>query len=256
MAGCPGRPCRRTVEDMIEVQQLTKRYGPRNAVEDLTFSVRPGSVTGFLGPNGAGKSTTIRMLLALTTPTSGRALVNGRPYKTLRQPLREAGALVDAAGLHGGRTAYRHLHWLAASNGLDRRRIAEVLDQVGLTNVAGRRVRGFSLGMRQRLGIAAALLGDPPTLVLDEPVNGLDPEGVHWIRTLMRGLAAEGRTILVSSHLISELALTADRLLVIGGGRLLADDTVEGFSHGHPTLEDAYFTRTAGAVAYRSGGGR
>jgi ABC-2 type transport system ATP-binding protein len=241
---------------MIEVQHLTKRYGPRNAVEDLTFTVRPGTVTGFLGPNGAGKSTTIRMLLALTTPTSGRALVNGRAYKTLRQPLREAGALVDAAGLHGGRTAYRHLHWLVASNGLDRRRVDEVLDQVGLTGVAGRRVRGFSLGMRQRLGIAAALLGDPPTLVLDEPVNGLDPEGVHWIRALMRGLAAEGRTILVSSHLISELALAADRLLVIGGGKLLADDTVEAFSHGHATLEHAYFACTAGAVAYRSGGAR
>jgi ABC-2 type transport system ATP-binding protein len=241
---------------MIEVHQLTKRYGPRSAVENLTFSVRPGSVTGFLGPNGAGKSTTIRMLLALTTPTSGRAMINGRPYKTLRQPLREAGALVDAAGLHSGRTAYRHLHWLAASNGLGRRRIDEVLDLCGLTSVARRRVRGFSLGMRQRLGIAAALLGDPPTLVLDEPVNGLDPEGVRWIRALMRGLAAEGRTILVASHLISELALAADRLLVIGGGRLLADDTLAAFSHGHATLEDAYLACTAEAVAYRSGGGR
>jgi ABC-2 type transport system ATP-binding protein len=241
---------------MIEVQQLTKRYGPRAAVEGLTFSVRPGSVTGFLGPNGAGKSTTIRMLLALTTPTSGRALINGRPYRTLREPLREAGALVDAAGLHPGRTAYRHLHWLAASNGLNRRRVDEVLDLVGLSSVAGRRVRGFSLGMRQRLGIAAALLGDPPTLLLDEPVNGLDPEGVHWIRVLLRGLAAEGRTILVSSHLISELALAADRLLVIGGGRLLADETLEAFSDGHATLEDAYFACTAGTAAYRSGGAR
>ncbi|MEV6850671.1 ATP-binding cassette domain-containing protein [Actinoplanes sp. NPDC051411] len=241
---------------MIEVKQLTKRYGSRRAVEDLTFSVSPGSVTGFLGPNGAGKSTTIRALLALTTPTSGRALVNGRPYKTLREPLREAGALVDAAGLHGGRTAYRHLHWLAATNGLDRRLIDEVLDRAGLTSVAGRRVHSFSLGMRQRLGIAAALLGDPPTLILDEPVNGLDPEGVPWIRALMRGLADEGRTILVSSHLISELALVADRLLVIGGGRLLADDTVKAFSRGHATLEDAYFACTAGAVAYHSGGTR
>jgi ABC-2 type transport system ATP-binding protein len=256
VAGRPARPRHRTVEHMIEVQQLTKRYGPRTAVEDLTFAVRPGGVTGFLGPNGAGKSTTIRMILALTTPTSGQALVNGRPYRTLREPLREAGALVDAAGLHGGRTASRHLRWLAASNGLDRRRVDEVLDRVGLTDVADRRVRGFSLGMRQRLGIAAALLGDPATLILDEPVNGLDPEGVHWIRTVLRGLAAEGRTVLVSSHLISELALTADRLLVIGGGRLLADDTVEAFSHGHATLEDAYFARTAGAVAYRSGGAR
>jgi ABC-2 type transport system ATP-binding protein len=238
---------------MIEVQRLTKRYGPRTVVEDLTFSVRPGNVTGFLGPNGAGKSTTIRMLLALTTPTSGRALVNGRPYRTLPEPLREVGALVDAAGFHGGRTAYEHLHWLAASNGLDRRQVDKALDRAGLTSVAGRRVRGFSLGMRQRLGIAAALLGDPPTLVLDEPVNGLDPEGVHWIRALMRGLAGEGRTILVSSHLISELALAADRLLVIGGGRLLADDTVDDFRRGHTTLEDAYFARTAGAVVYRGG---
>jgi ABC-2 type transport system ATP-binding protein len=241
---------------MIEVQQLTKRFGRRTAVDGLTFAVRPGSVTGFLGPNGAGKSTTIRMMLALTTPTSGRALVNGRAYRSLREPLREVGALVDGAGLHGGRTAYRHLQWLAASNGLDRHRVDEVLDRVGLTSVAGRRVRGFSLGMRQRLGIAAALLGDPSVLVLDEPVNGLDPEAVHWIRVLMRGLAAEGRTVLVSSHLISELALAADRLLVIGGGRLLADETVEAFSHGHATLEDAYFACTAGAVAYRSGGGR
>ena len=241
---------------MIEVQQLMKRYGRHTAVENLTFSVRPGSVTGFLGPNGAGKSTTIRMLLGLTTPTSGRALVNGRPYRTLREPLREAGALVDAAGLHGGRTAYHHLHWLAVTNGLDRRRVDDALDRAGLTSVAGKRVRGFSLGMRQRLGIAAALLGDPPTLVFDEPVNGLDPEGVHWIRALMRGLADEGRTILVSSHLISELALAADRLLVIGGGRLLADDTVASFSRGHATLEDAYFACTAGTVAYRSGGAR
>jgi ABC-2 type transport system ATP-binding protein len=239
---------------MIEVHRFTKQYGRRIVVEDLTFSVRPGSVTGFLGPNGAGKSTTIRMLLALTTPTSGRALVNGRPYKVLREPLREVGALVDAAGLHGGRTARRHLQWLAASNGLDRRRVDQTLELVGLTGVAGRRVRGFSLGMRQRLGIAAALLGDPSTLVLDEPVNGLDPEGVHWIRALMRGLADEGRTVLVSSHIISELALTADRLLIIGGGRLLADDTVAGFSRNHPTLEDAYFACTAEMVTYRSGG--
>ena len=241
---------------MIEVHRLTKRFGTRTAVEDLTFSVHPGSVTGFLGPNGAGKSTTIRMLLGLTTPTAGRSLVNGRPYTALRTPLREVGALVDAAGFHGGRTAYRHLHWLAATNALDRRRIAGVLDQVGLTDVADRRVRAFSLGMRQRLGIAAALLGDPATLVLDEPVNGLDPEGVHWIRRLMRGLADEGRTVLVSSHLISELSLVADRLLVIGAGRLLADDTVEAFSRGHASLEDAYFARTGHAVTYESGGTR
>jgi ABC-2 type transport system ATP-binding protein len=241
---------------MIEVQQLTKRYGGRSVVDDLTFSVRPGSVTGFLGPNGAGKSTTIRMLLALTTPTAGRALVNGRPYKSLRAPLREVGAVVDTAGAHGGRSAYQHLHWLAASHGLDRGRIEEVLAHSGLAGVAGRRVSAFSLGMRQRLNIAAALLGDPATLVLDEPVNGLDPEGVHWIRSLMRGLAREGRTLLVSSHLISELALAADRLLVIGNGRLLADDTVAAFSHGHATLEDAYFACTSGTAAYSAGGPR
>jgi len=241
---------------MIEVRQLTKRYGARIAVQDLTFSVRPGAVTGFLGPNGAGKSTTIRMLLALTTPTSGRALVGGRPYRALREPLREVGSLVDAAGMHAGRTACQHLRWLAASNGLDPRRIDDTLALVGLTDVAGRRVGSFSLGMRQRLGIAAALLGDPPTLVLDEPVNGLDPEGVHWIRSLMRRLAGEGRTLLVSSHLIGELALVADRLLVIGDGRLLADDTVEAFTRGHATLEDAYFASTAGAVTHRAGGVR
>jgi ABC-2 type transport system ATP-binding protein len=241
---------------MIEVQELTKRYGGRTAVEGLAFTVRPGSVTGFLGPNGAGKSTTIRMLLGLTTPTAGRALINGRRYRTLPEPLREVGALVDTAGLYGGRTPYRHLQWLAVSNRLDRRRIDEVLDRVGLTEVAGRRVRGFSLGMRQRLGIAAALLGDPGTLVLDEPVNGLDPEGVRWVRAMMRDLAGQGRTVLVSSHLIGEVGLAADRLLVIGGGRLLADDTVEAFHRGHATLEDAYFACTAGAVTYRGGGVR
>jgi ABC-2 type transport system ATP-binding protein len=237
---------------MIDVEHLTKRYGGRTAVDDLSFTVRPGRVTGFLGPNGAGKSTTIRMLLALTTPSSGRATVNGRPYRRLDTPLREVGAVLDAATAHGGRTAHRHLCWLAASNGLPRRRVADVLDRTGLTPVAGRRVKGFSLGMRQRLGIAAALLGDPPTLIFDEPVNGLDPEGVHWIRSLMRSLAAEGRTVLVSSHLISELALTADHLLVIGAGRLLADEGTERLTRGHASLEAAYFALTAGATQYRS----
>ncbi|GAA3214409.1 ABC transporter ATP-binding protein [Dactylosporangium siamense] len=237
---------------MIDVHRLTKRYGSRTAVDDLSFTVRPGRVTGFLGPNGAGKSTTIRMLLALTTPSSGSAAVNGRPYRRLHTPLREVGAVLDAAGAHGGRTAFRHLCWLAASNGLPRRRATEVLERTGLTSVAGRRVSGFSLGMRQRLGIAAALLGDPPTLIFDEPVNGLDPEGVRWIRSLMRALAAEGRTVLVSSHLISEMALTADHLLVIGAGRLLADDGIVRLTRGHASLEAAYFALTASTTQHRS----
>lgn len=241
---------------MIDVQHLTKRYGGTTAVDDLSFTVRPGRVTGFLGPNGAGKSTTMRMLLALTTPSSGRATVNGRPYRHLDTPLREVGAVLDASTAHGGRTAYRHLCWLAASNGLPRRRAAEVLERTGLESVAGRRVRGFSLGMRQRLGIAAALLGDPPTLIFDEPVNGLDPEGVHWIRSLMRALAAEGRTVLVSSHLISEMALTADHLLVIGAGRLLADEGIDDLTRGHASLEAAYFALAAGTTQYRSDSGR
>jgi ABC-2 type transport system ATP-binding protein len=237
---------------MIEVEHLTKRYGPRTAVDRLSFTVRPGRVTGFLGPNGAGKSTTLRMILALTTPTAGRALVGGRPYRSLRPPLREVGALLDAASVHGGRTAYRHLCWLAASNGLPRSRAAAVLERTGLASVAGRRVHGFSLGMRQRLGIAAALLGDPPALILDEPVNGLDPEGIHWMRTLLTGLAAEGRTVLLSSHLMSEMALTAQHLLVIGGGRLLADAPIADLVGGHASLEDAYFALTAGTAEHRA----
>src|SRR3954451_14293014 len=241
---------------MIEVQGLTKRYGGREAVSNLSFAVPRGRVTGFVGPNGAGKSTTMRMILGLSTPDGGEALVDGHPYGELRTPLREVGALLEATALHPGRRAFDHLLWLAESNDLPRGRVSEVLDLTGLTQVAGRRAGGFSLGMRQRLGIAAALLGDPPALILDEPVNGLDPEGVRWIRALMRGLADEGRTILVASHLISEVALAADRLLVIGGGRLLADDTVASFSRGHATLEDAYFACTAGAVTYRSGGAR
>ncbi|MEV0532945.1 ABC transporter ATP-binding protein [Kitasatospora sp. NPDC050463] len=208
---------------MIQVQGLTKEYDGTRVVDDLDFEVRPGVVTGFLGPNGAGKSTTLRMVLGLDRPTAGRALVNGRHYAELADPLRQVGALLDAHALHGGRTARGHLRWLAAAGGLPERRVAEVLDQVGLGDAAGRRIRGFSLGMRQRLGVAAALLGDPPVLMLDEPVNGLDPEGIRWIRTLLRGLAAEGRSVLVSSHLMTEMALTADHLVVIGRGRLLAD---------------------------------
>ncbi|TYK42798.1 ABC transporter ATP-binding protein [Actinomadura decatromicini] len=211
---------------MIEVRELTKRYGATTAVDRLSFAVRPGTVTGFLGPNGAGKSTTMRVLLGLDAATSGEALVNGGRYAALRRPMREVGALLDAGAVHGGRRAFDHLGWLARSNGIPARRVAEVLEQVGLAGVARKRVAGFSLGMRQRLGIAAALLGDPGVLMFDEPVNGLDPDGVRWIRELMRALAAEGRTVLISSHLMSEMELTADRLIVIGRGRLIADTSV------------------------------
>jgi ABC-2 type transport system ATP-binding protein len=211
---------------MIEVRELTKRYGGTVAVDGLSFQVRPGTVTGFLGPNGAGKSTTMRVLLGLDAPSSGAALVNGGPYAALRRPMHEVGALLDAGAVHGGRRAFDHLGWLARSNGIGTRRVAEVLEQVGLAGVARKRVGGFSLGMRQRLGIAAALLGDPGVLMFDEPVNGLDPDGVRWVRQLMRALAAEGRTVLVSSHLMSEMELTADRLVVIGRGRLIADTSV------------------------------
>ncbi|MEU9073481.1 ABC transporter ATP-binding protein [Kitasatospora sp. NPDC048538] len=218
---------------MIDIQGLTKEYGGRRVVDELSFEVRPGLVTGFLGPNGAGKSTTMRLVLGLDRPTAGRALVDGRPYTELSDPLRRVGALLDAHALHGGRTARGHLRWLAASNGLPQRRVDEVLAQVGLAEAAGRRIRTFSLGMRQRLGVGAALLGDPPVLLLDEPVNGLDPEGIRWIRTLLRRLAAEGRAVLVSSHLMTEMALTADHLVVIGRGRLLADAATRDFLDRH-----------------------
>ncbi|GAA4871262.1 ABC transporter ATP-binding protein [Kitasatospora terrestris] len=218
---------------MIEVRSLTKTYGGATVVDRLDFRVEPGRVTGFLGPNGAGKSTTLRLLLGLDRPTSGEALIDGRPYAELADPLRRVGALLDADAVHGGRTARGHLRWLAASNGLSARRVDEVLAQVGLADAADRRIRRFSLGMRQRLGLAAALLGDPAALLLDEPVNGLDPEGIRWIRTLLRGLAAEGRAVLVSSHLMGEMAQTADQLVVIGRGRLLADTGTEDFLHRH-----------------------
>ncbi|GHF13328.1 ATP-binding cassette domain-containing protein [Streptomyces morookaense] len=214
---------------MIELEGLTKRYGDKLAVDRLTFSVRPGVITGFLGPNGAGKSTTMRMVLDLDNPTGGTVLIDGRHYRQLHNPLRVVGALLDAKAMHGGRSAYHHLLCLAQSNGIPRSRVREVLDTVGLTPVAGKRTKGFSLGMGQRLGIAAALLGDPQILMFDEPVNGLDPEGIHWIRNLMKSLAAEGRTVFVSSHLMSEMALTADHLVVIGQGRLLADTSMSGF---------------------------
>jgi ABC-2 type transport system ATP-binding protein len=214
---------------MITAQDLTKRYGDKTVVTDLSFTVRPGTVTGFLGPNGAGKSTTMRMLLGLDAPTRGHATVGGRAYATHPAPLTEVGALLEARSVHPGRTAYHHLRGLAHTHGIPKSRVDHVLDLTGLTEVAHRRVKGFSLGMGQRLGIAAALLGDPATLILDEPVNGLDPEGVLWIRTLLKSLAEEGRTVFVSSHLMSEMALTAEHLVIIGRGRLLADTTVTDF---------------------------
>jgi ABC-2 type transport system ATP-binding protein len=218
-----------SVNRMIEVQNLSKRYGSALAVDGLSFTVRPGQVTGFLGPNGAGKSTTMRMMLDLDRPTSGRVLIDGGHYRRLPDPLRRISALLEAKTVHGGRSAYNHLLWLAQSNRIPKVRVREVLELVGLESVARKRAKGFSLGMGQRLGIAAALLGDPPVLLLDEPVNGLDPEGILWIRNLMKGLAAEGRTVFVSSHLMSEMALTAKHLIVIGRGRLLADTTMREF---------------------------
>ena len=211
---------------MIEARGLTKSFGGTVAVDGLRFDAMPGSVTGFLGPNGSGKSTTMRMIMGLDRPAAGEARISGQPYADLRWPLREVGALLDATALHPGRRAYDHLLWLAHSNGLPRRRIDEVLDLVGLAGEARRRTRAFSLGMAQRLGLAAALLGDPRVLILDEPVNGLDPEGVRWIRGFLRSLATEGRAVLVSSHLMSELQGTADHLVVIGRGRLIADTSV------------------------------
>lgn len=214
---------------MIELRQLTKRYGNVTAVDGLTFDVRPGVVTGFLGPNGAGKSSTMRMILGLDAPTSGSATIGGRRYADLPAPLREVGALLDPHAVHPRRSAFLHLMCLAYGSGIGRRRVEEVLGLVGLADVAGRGPGGFSLGMKQRLGIAAALLGDPRVVLLDEPVNGLDPEGIRWIRTLTRDLAAEGRTVLVSSHLMSEMALTADHLIVVGRGRLIADTALDAF---------------------------
>ena len=214
---------------MIEAASLTKRYGDTTAVDGLSFRVEPGKITGFLGPNGAGKTTTMRMILGLDRPTAGTVTVNGRPFRQAAWPMREIGALLDARAVHGGRSAYSHLRCLAQTNNLPLRRVGEVLELTGLTSVARKRSRGFSLGMGQRLGIAAALLGDPAILMFDEPVNGLDPEGILWIRTLMKALAAEGRTVLVSSHLMSEMENTADHLIVIGRGRLIADCTVAEF---------------------------
>ncbi|MFH8799849.1 ABC transporter ATP-binding protein [Streptomyces sp. NPDC017936] len=250
---------------MIELEGLTKRYGEKVAVDGLTFTVRPGIVTGFLGPNGAGKSTTMRMMLGLDRPTAGDVRIDGRHYDRLKDPLKYIGALLDAKAVHGGRSAFNHLLCLAQSNGIPTSRVHEVLDTVGLTAVAKKKAKGFSLGMGQRLGIAAALLGDPRILMFDEPVNGLDPEGIHWIRTLMKSLAAQGRTVFVSSHLMSEMALTADHLVVIGQGRLLADTSMTDFiarnSRSYVRIRTPQrerlleVLRGAGITAVESGGG-
>jgi ABC-2 type transport system ATP-binding protein len=234
---------------MIVAQDLTKTYGQKTAVDGITFTVEPGRVTGFLGPNGAGKSTTMRMILGLDRPTAGSVTVNGRRYRDFPAPLREVGALLEARALHPGRSARDHLRWLAASNGIPRTRVDEVLDLVGLEGVAGQRVGKFSLGMGQRLGIAVALLGDPPVVVLDEPVNGLDPEGIRWVRNLARRLAAEGRTVFVSSHLMSEMALTADHLVVVGRGRILADCAMSEFIAEHAASYVRVRSPQRGAVA-------
>lgn len=214
---------------MIELRDLTKTFGANRAVDGLTCTIEPGVVTGFLGPNGAGKTTTMRMILGLDHPTSGTATINGHSYSQLTQPLRTVGALLDAGQLHPNRSVRNHLRWIAATNRIGGARVDEVLEMVGLTTVAGARAGTLSLGMSQRLGIASALIGDPPVLLFDEPVNGLDPEGIHWVRTLMRTLAADGRTVFVSSHLLSEMADTADRLVVIGRGKLIASTTVREF---------------------------
>ncbi|MFE9507304.1 ABC transporter ATP-binding protein [Streptomyces anthocyanicus] len=234
----------------IDVRDLTKDYGTRRAVDDLSFTVRPGRVTGFLGPNGAGKSTTMRLVLGLDRPTAGTATVGGRPYTALDEPLRLVGALLDADCAHGSRTARDHLRVLAASNRLPARRVDEVMEQTGIAAVARRRVRTYSLGMRQRLGIAAALLGDPEVVMLDEPSNGLDPEGIVWIRGLLRGLAAEGRTVLVSSHLMNETASFVDHLVVLGRGRLLADTPMRDFIDAR--VQPRVRIRTSDATAHKA----
>ena len=235
---------------MIEARGLVKRYGSTTAVDHLSFDVRPGTVTGFLGPNGAGKSTTMRMILGLDRPDDGVARINGQSYHELAWPMRDVGALLEAKAFHPGRSARAHLTALAASNAIPRRRVSDVLEITGLEQAADRRAGKFSLGMAQRLGIAAALLGDPGVLLLDEPVNGLDPEGIRWIRTLLKNLAAHGRTVLISSHLISEVAQTADQLIVIGRGRLLAQTTVAELSARSTSLEDAFFELTENSTEY------
>jgi ABC-2 type transport system ATP-binding protein len=235
---------------MIEARGLVKRYRSALAVDNLSFDVRPGTVTGFLGPNGAGKSTTMRMIMGLDRPDAGQARIGVRRYADLRWPLREVGALLEAKAFHPGRTARAHLRALAASNAIGSRRVEEVLAITGIEKAADRQAGKFSLGMSQRLGIAAALLGDPGVLLLDEPVNGLDPEGIRWIRNLLKSLAAQGRTVLISSHLISEMAYTADALIVVGRGRLLAQTTVARLSARAGSLEEAFFQLTDGVTDY------
>jgi ABC-2 type transport system ATP-binding protein len=237
---------------MIELTDISKSYGNVTAVSGLSFTVRPGEVTGFLGPNGAGKSTTLRMIMGLDVPDSGTVLVNGQAPRGHAAPLAEIGGMLDPRAVHPTRSAYHHLLALAATSGIARSRVAEVIDAVGLAGAAKRGAGKFSLGMSQRLGIAAALLGDPATVVLDEPVNGLDVEGIRWIRGLLGDLAAAGKTVLVSSHLMAEVAQTATRLIVIGQGRLLADTTVEQMSAGYDSLEDAYLALTEDATEYRA----
>jgi len=245
---------------MIEAHGLTKRYGSTLAVDDLSFEVKAGQVTGFLGPNGAGKSTTLRMVLGLDEPTSGTVTIDGRPYAEIRRPLFEVGAMLEARAIHDGRSAYNHLLCLAQSNGIGRRRVEEVLEIVGLTSVARKRAGQFSLGMGQRLGIGVALLGDPEVLIFDEPVNGLDPEGIVWIRTLMRSLAGEGRTVFVSSHLMAEMALTADQVIVVGRGKLIAeasvDDLIHGSSQNFVRVRSVQDSALAALVSARGGSSR
>ena len=240
----------------IEVEGLRKRFGQTLALDGVSFTAAPGTVTGLVGPNGAGKSTTMRVILALDSADQGTALVNGRPYASLRYPMREVGSLLDAGALQPSRSGRNHLLWIAHSQRLPTTRVDEVIEMVGLGEAARRKAGGYSLGMRQRLGIAAAMLGDPAALIMDEPFNGMDPEGIVWMRGFLRGLAAEGRAVLVSSHLLSELPDVADRVVVIGRGRVLADGAIDELTVGGASLEDAYLRLTAGVVEYRAGADR
>ena len=238
---------------MISIENLVKRHGEREVLHGVSLEARPGRVTGFAGPNGAGKSSTLRCLLGLDRADGGRALIGGRPYRELREPLRVVGAMLDGSGAHPSRTARGHLAWVASGSGIGRRRVTEVLDAVGLGGAAGRRVRTFSLGMGQRLGLAAALLGDPEVLILDEPVNGLDPEGIRWIRTLLRRRADAGGTVLLSSHVLAELAEVADDVVVIADGRVRAAGTLDEIAAGYSSLEEAFFSMTGDGPGGRVG---
>ena len=238
---------------MISIENLVKRHGSREVLHGVSLEARPGRVTGFVGPNGAGKSSTLRCLLGLDRADGGRTLIGGRPYRELREPLRTVGAMLDGSGAHPSRTARGHLAWVASGAGIGRRRVTEVLDAVGLGGAAGRRVRTFSLGMGQRLGLAAALLGDPKVLILDEPVNGLDPEGIRWIRRLLRRRADAGGTVLLSSHVLAELAEVADDVVVIADGRVRAAGTLDEIAAGYSSLEEAFFSMTGGGLGGRAG---